>query len=398
MGPRGRPVPTLFVTQHNLEALLLYPRRPADVDHEASTLSQYRTPILCALITAVLIGGSAPFTKLLLDGAGPLALAALVSLGSGSGALLFSLFGTAAGTQRSHVEAPPGRSDIPWLIGVTVFGGVLAPVTLIFSLPGTPAATAALLLNFEAVATTLIAAAIFGEWVSRRVWVALGCITASCLLLTCDPVTGFGLSLPALGILLTCLFWAVDNNLGQRLSAKDPLLTISIKGIGAGIITLLFAVAAGEPFPDPVTTAAAMVIGFLCYGGLTSILFLLALRGIGAARAGSLLAVSPFFGVLFSLVLFAELPAGAFYVALPVMALGAWLLISEEHSHPHRHPPVVHEHRHRHDDLHHDHTHTVDDPPLSSATDEHSHVHAHAELVHEHPHQPDIHHRHPHRR
>nr|WP_301677377.1 DMT family transporter [Methanoculleus sp. FWC-SCC3] len=360
-------------------------------------MTQYRTPVLCALATAILIGGSAPFTKLLLADIRPLVLAALVSLGSGCGALLFSLTRTATGTRRSHIEAPPGRSEIPWLIGVTLFGGILAPVTLVYSLPGTPAATAALLLNFEAVATTLIAATIFGEWVSHRVWVALGCITASCLLLTWNPAAGLGLSLPALGILLTCLFWAVDNNLGQRLSAKDPLLVIVIKGIGAGTATLLVAVAAGEHLPAPTAVVAAMIVGFLCYGGLTSILFLLALRGIGAARAGSLLAVSPFFGVLFSLLLFAELPAGAFYVALPVMALGAWLMVSEKHSHPHRHPATVHEHRHRHDDLHHDHDHEAGDPPLSAAG-EHSHVHAHAELAHEHPHQPDIHHRHLHRR
>ena len=345
------------------------------------------------MITAVLIGGSAPFTKLLLGGTGPLALAALVSLGSGAGALLFSL----AGTRRSHMEAPPGRKEIPWLIGVTIFGGILAPVTLIQSLPGTPAATAALLLNFEAVATTLIAAAVFRESVSRRVWIALGCITASCILLTRDPAAGFGLSLPALGVLLTCLFWAVDNNMGQRLSAKDPLIIISVKGLVAGTITLIFALAAGEHLPDPATAAAAMAVGFLCYGGLTSILFLLALRGIGAARAGSLLAISPFFGVLFSLALFAELPAGAFYAALPVMVAGAWLLVSEEHAHLHRHPPVVHEHRHRHDDLHHDHPHATGDPPLSPSG-EHSHLHEHGEIVHEHPHQPDIHHRHPHRR
>ncbi|HQD26192.1 MULTISPECIES: DMT family transporter [Methanoculleus] len=359
-------------------------------------MAHYQVPVLCALITAVLIGGSAPFTKLLLGEAGPLALAALVSLGSGSGALLFSIIGAAVGTRRSYVEAPPGKGDLPWLIGVMVLGGFLAPVTLIFSLPGTPAATAALLLNFEAVATTLIAATIFREWVSRRVWIALGFITTACILLTWEPTGSLGLSLSALGILLTCVFWAIDNNLGQRLSAKDPLLVISIKGIGAGVITLILVLVTGEQFPDPSTIAAAMIVGFLCYGGLTSILFLLALRGIGAARAGSLLAISPFFGVIFSLLLFAELPAGAFYIALPIMALGAWLLVSEKHSHPHRHPAIVHEHRHRHDDLHHDHAHTADDPPLTS-TGEHSHMHAHDEIVHEHPHQPDIHHRHSHR-
>ena len=278
-----------------------------------------------------------------------------------------------------------------------LFGGLLAPVTLVHSLPGTPAATAALLLNFEAVATTLIAVTVFREWVSRRVWVALGCITASCLLLTWSPDAGTGLSLSALGILLTCLFWAVDNNLGQRLSAKDPFRVIFIKGTGAGTIVLFIALATGEHLPGLTATAAALVVGFLCYGGLTSILFLLALRGIGTARAGSFLAISPFFGVFFSFLLFAELPTSVFYVALPVMAVGAWLMASEEHSHPLRHPAVIDEHRHRHDDLHHDHTHRESDPPFSAAG-EHSHVHTHAELTHEHPHQPDIHHQHSHRR
>ena len=115
----------------------------------------------------------------------------------------------------------------------------------------------------------LIAVAIFRESVSRRVGVALGCITVSCLLLTRDPAAGPGLSLPALGVLLTCLFWAIDNNLGQRLSANDPLIVISIKGLAAGTITLLLAFAAGEHLPCPATAAAAMIVGFLCYGGLT---------------------------------------------------------------------------------------------------------------------------------
>jgi drug/metabolite transporter (DMT)-like permease len=279
---------------------------------------------------------------------------------------------------------------------VTIFGGLLAPVTLIFSLPGTAAATAALLLNFEAVATTLLAAAVFGEWVSRRVWVALGCITVACILLTRDPAGGLGLSLPRSAFCSPASSGASTTTWAAALG-KGSLQVISVKGIGAGTATLLIAVAAGEHLPDPATAAAGMAVGFLCYGGLTSILFLLALRGIGAARAGSLLAISPFFGVLFSLFLFAELPAGAFFIALPIMAIGAWLLVTEEHSHPHRHGTTVHEHRHRHDDLHHNHTHAAGDPPVNG-TGEHSHPHAHAEIVHEHPHQPDIHHRHAHRR
>jgi drug/metabolite transporter (DMT)-like permease len=356
---------------------------------------QYRTPILCALATAVLIGGSAPFTKALLNGVEPLALASLLYLGSGIGAVFFFCAEAAFRKKRRHVEARLAKGDLPWLIGVIVFGGVLAPVTLIYSLMDTPATTASLLLNFEAVATTLVAVLLFGEAVGNRVWAALGCITTSCILLSWSPGASFYFSLPALGILLTCLFWAADNNFGQRLSAKDPLLAITVKGLGAGAINLSLAFAVGETLPDATTGFAAMAVGFVCFGGLTSVLFLLALRGIGTARAGSLLSISPFFGVVLSLVLFAEVPDLLFYAALPVMALGAWLLISEAHAHQHRHLAIAHEHRHRHDDQHHDHQHLPGDPPLSS-TGEHSHPHVHAEIVHDHQHRPDIHHRHSH--
>ncbi|WP_245619036.1 hypothetical protein [Methanogenium cariaci] len=89
--------------------------------------------------------------------------------------------------------------------------------------------------------------------------------------------------------------------------------------------------------------------------------------------------------------------APAFFVALPVMAIGAYLLMTEHHSHPHCHPATFHEHRHDHDDLHHFHQHVGVEPPLS-ASGEHCHPpHQHEELVHDHPHKPDIHHRHSHK-
>ncbi len=139
--------------------------------------------------------------------------------------------------------------------------------------------------------------------------------------------------------------------------------------------------------------AIALGIGFFSYGGITSVLFLLALRGIGTARTGAILAVSPFFGVLIALVVFPDPLPPAFFIALPVMGIGAYLLMTENHSHIHTHPAVFHEHRHDHDDLHHDHHHMGFEPPISSFG-EHCHPHEHEELIHVHLHKPDIHHRH----
>lgn len=76
-------------------------------------LSRHRIPSLYALITALLIGGSAPFTKLLLGGTGPFALAALISLGSGSGALLFFLVGAVAGSGVTRLRLRPGGVTSP---------------------------------------------------------------------------------------------------------------------------------------------------------------------------------------------------------------------------------------------------------------------------------------------
>ena len=76
-------------------------------------------------------------------------------------------------------EAGIRMHDIPWLLVAIFAGGVIAPVLLMSSLAITPAATASLLLNFEGVATMIIAFAVFRESVGRRIWIALGIITVA---------------------------------------------------------------------------------------------------------------------------------------------------------------------------------------------------------------------------
>lgn len=343
-------------------------------------------PIIQALAAAALFGISAPISKALLGEVAPIPMAALLYLGSGIGTWLLTLF------QTRDAEAKLDRADVPWLLGALLAGGVAAPIVLMFSLQITPAATAALLLNFESIATTLIAALVFRESVGRQTWYSIFLIFASSVLLSLDPQSEWAFSAGALGILTACILWGIDNTFTRNISAKNPLTIVMVKGLGAGTISLVLALFVGQPLPSVVPLMGALLLGAVSYGvGIT--IYIHALRGLGAARTGALYSTAPFIGMVFSFFLFREAPDVRFIVAFIVMVIGTWLLVSEQHEHRHEHPEVTHEHRHHHGDDHHSHIHPTE---AASVDGHHSHPHQHETQEHQHGHTPDIHHRHEH--
>jgi drug/metabolite transporter (DMT)-like permease len=357
-------------------------------------------PVLCVLSAGALFAAGTPLAKLLLNDMQPLTLASVLYLGSAAGLLIFYIFsgflsGKTGKKQRHTKEAPLTKEDLPWLAGSVLFGSILSTVILMISLPHVPAVTASMLLSFEAVAGTAIAATIFHEPVGKRVWTALGLITLACLLLTYTPGAETGLSLGALGVILTCTCWGIDCNLGRKISSKDPVSIVLAKGLGAGIVLFILAEITGSHFPPLPEMIPAMIVGFFSFGGLMVTLYFYGLRGLGSARAGSIFGMNPAFGVIFSFIIFQDIPGAMFFLVLPLVALGLYLLATENHSHIHTHPAESHEHRHSHDDLHHDHEHSPGSPPVDK-NGHHSHIHTHEEFSHEHPHRPDIHHRHRH--
>lgn len=345
-------------------------------------------PMVQAILAALLFGASAPVSKLLLGDIEPIPMAAFLYLGSGIGLLLFRLM-QRLNKNYVQVEAQIKKDDLIWLIGAIIAGGVCAPIVLMFSLRDTPASTASLLLNFEGVATTLIAVIAFKEAIGKRIWLAVGAITIASILLSWNFNGNWGFSLGALGVLLACALWGVDNNFTRNISAKDPLITVTIKGLGAGSFSLLLALILRNHLPDFKIIAGAMLLGCFSYG-LSIVLFILAMRSLGASRTSAFFGTAPFIGTVLSFLLFHELPNIMFFVSLPIMIAGTVLILGEEHGHKHVHEHSEHEHRHRHDDEHHTHIHG-DDNNL-----EHSHIHVHSAVRHSHAHTPDIHHRHKH--
>jgi len=335
---------------------------------------------LQALLAALFFGASAPVSKIFLGDVPPVLMAAFLYLGSGAGISLVKLYQRISKDQK---EAGTRRADVKWLAGAIISGGILAPIVLMISLKNTPASTASLLLNFEGVGTTLIALFFFRESISRRALAAILVITLASIFLSTDFTSGFGFSLGALGVISACILWGVDNNFTRNISAKDPLTIVAWKGLVAGSFSLLLGLGLGQQLPAVSITLRIFLLGFISYG-LSTMLFIYAMRGLGAARTSALYGTAPLAGVILSIVIFRDPLTPLFGIAAVLMAAGALLLANEEHAHYHIHMPVVHEHRHSHDEFH---THEHDEKA-------HSHEHEHPQTEHEHGHMPDIHHRH----
>lgn len=337
--------------------------------------------ILYGLAGAALFGASAPFSKLLLARAEPLVLAGLLYLGGGLAAALASL-------AVHRPEAPLRKSDAGLLAGVLVAGGLLGPVLMLAGLARTSAVAGALMLNLEAPFTILLAVGLFREHLGARQALASSLVIGGAALMGLSPGEWRADPLGLAALAAACACWALDNNLTQKLSGRDPLAIVRVKALGAGALNLALGLAVGQHLPRAPSLGGALALGAGSYG-LSIVFAVLALRELGAARQAAFFATAPFAGALLAIPLVGERLRAPELGAMAAMAVGAFLLARERHSHSHVHEALVHEHVHVHD-AHHQHAH---DGPV---TEPHSHVHRHEPLTHEHPHVSDAHHHHSH--
>lgn len=341
-----------------------------------------------ALTAAGLFGASTPLAKMLVGDVNPWLLAGLLYLGSAIGLGLVILFERFFGGPKKRTNIP--KSDFPWLGLATLFGGVFGPILLMQGLALTPASNAALFLNFEGVLTSALAWFAFKEHYDRRIVVGMIFIVLG----------GVALSIPSGGITFNafqgplliigaCLCWGLDNNFTRKVSTSDAVVLTFIKGLVAGSTNCVLALLAGSSLPTVLVTTSSFMLGFFGYG-LSIVLFVLALRHLGASRTGAYFSTAPFLGSLLSILIFPDSISPHLIIAGSLMGIGVWLHLTENHSHEHTHERIEHSHPHVHDE-HHQHAH--DD---NSAVDGHTHSHVHEPMTHAHVHFPDIHHQHSH--
>ena len=281
--------------------------------------------ILLAILAAALYAINAPFSKILLDYMPSTLMAGFLYLGAGLGMVVIAGIRKLRKTDRQELKLT--RKELPYTVAMILLD-IAAPICLLLGLRSTTSANASLLNNFEIVATALIALFVFKEQISPRLWLGIVFVTLSCAVLSFEDMTSLQFSGGSLFILLACVCWGIENNCTRMLSSKDPLQIVLLKGIFSGLGSVIIGLCIGERITVWWSIPAVLGVGLVAYG-MSIYVYVYAQRQIGAARTSAYYAIAPFIGVLLSLIIFRNALSLAFWAAVALMAVGAWLASSD---------------------------------------------------------------------
>ena len=277
--------------------------------------------IAFAILAASLYAINAPFSKILLEFMPPTLMAGFLYVGAGIGMTFIALIQKVKKTDTKELKLT--KSELPYTIAMIILD-IAAPICLLVGLNATTAANASLLNNFEIVGTAIIALMVFKEKISPRLWFGIFFITLSCGMLSFEDVSSLHFSYGSLFVLLSAICWGFENNCTRKISSKDPLQIVLLKGIFSGIGSLIIGLYMGERTSSLWSIFAVLCIGFIAYG-LSIYFYVYAQRLLGAARTSAYYAVAPFIATILSLIILREIPDITYYFALVLMIIGALL-------------------------------------------------------------------------
>ena len=329
--------------------------------------------VILAFLAAVFYAINTPVSKFLLNNVTPTFMAAFLYLGAGVGVGIMYLFHIKKEEKAERLT----KQDLPYTIGMIVLD-IAAPIFLMIGIKMGTASNASLLGNFEIVVTTLMALLIFKEQVSGKLWIAIGFITLSSIVLSFEGSGSFQFSLGSLFVILATCCWGLENNCTRKISDKSTYEIVLLKGIFSGGGSFTIAMVLGEKIPEMIYIAIVMLLGFVAYG-LSIFLYIRAQRNLGAAKTSAYYAVAPFIGSFLAFVVNGEKLAVEYFIGLALMLVGTVFVVYDtminHHLHGHTHTIV-----HTHNGV--THTHMI--------THEHEHNHFGNEEGHGHKHEDYI--------
>ena len=296
-------------------------------------------------------------------------MASFLYLGAGIGVGIMYLFHVKKENKSERLT----KYDLPYVIGMIVLD-IAAPIFLMLGISIGSASNASLLGNFEIVATTLIALFIFKEKVTSKLWIAIGFITLSSIILTFEGIGSFNLSLGSVFVILAATCWGLENNCTRKISKKSTYEIVVLKGLFSGAGSFIAALLIGENIPSFKYFMYAVILGFAAYG-LSIFMYIRAQRDLGAAKTSAYYAAAPFIGTFLAFIINGEKLTIVYFVGLVFMLIGSAFVVYDtmvkHHTHEHSHIIV-----HTHNGV--THTHVI--------THKHGHNHWDSEDKHRHNH------------
>lgn len=329
--------------------------------------------IIFALLAAVFYAFNTPFSKFLLNNVAPTFMAAFLYLGAGIGVGIMYLYHIKKEEKSDRLT----KQDLPYTIGMIVLD-IAAPILLMIGIKMGTASNASLLGNFEIVVTALMALLFFKEKVSAKLWIAIGFITLSTIVLSFEGNGSFQFSIGSIFVILATCCWGFENNCTKKISDKSTYEIVMLKGIFSGGGSFTIALVLREKIPEMRYIAVVMLLGFVAYG-LSIFLYVRAQRDLGAAKTSAYYSVAPFVGSFLAFAVNGEKLGVKYFIGFALMLVGTVFVIYDtmikHHIHSHTHTIV-----HTHNGV--THTHVI--------THKHEHNHLRNEDRHDHKHKDYI--------
>lgn len=287
-------------------------------------------------MSAILFGASSTLNKITLEAINPLIVAGLIYFVGGIFLFIvhlsplhrkvLSLFETPTETETSI-----SKKDYRILALVILCGSIIAPLMLLHGLSEITAINAALLLSTESLFTVLIAFAFLQERGARKDYCGIFLLLLGVVFITTngefDRLTLTKEVVGSLLIIGACLFWGIDNNLSKFLSKKrDIVMVTGLKCSIGGAVLLVMSLLLRVSFIIPVTSIPYILSAGAFSIAFSILLFLFALREIGAMRTGVIFSTSSLFGAIFAFVILREAFTLIQLLAGLAMLLGVFIL------------------------------------------------------------------------
>ena len=279
-----------------------------------------------AILAAVMFGSVSVLAKPLVSSVDPILLASLVYIIS---AIALSPFAR----KQKHKFA---KRDILLILSIAICGAVIAPSLYFVGLTHASASDAALIANGEVFFSVLFAVVFFREKLRLVGWIAILLVLTGMVIITTNlNFTDFTLQqihYKDMLLILSMLFWALDNNLSRYLAQKMNVTNIAqMKSTIGGIMLLVIALLV---FKVDINVGTEQIIPILVLGSVgfaaSLYFFLQGLRRIGIVRTVTIFSMASIFGLVASSVFLAEQISLYQIIAAGIMILGVYLVSRKE--------------------------------------------------------------------
>jgi drug/metabolite transporter (DMT)-like permease len=222
------------------------------------------------------------------------------------------------------------------ILAISICGATIAPSLYFVGLTHASASDAALIANGEVFFSVLLAIVFFKERLGKIGYIATALVLAGMIIVTTDlnfsDFTLQQLHYQDMLLILSMLFWAVDNNLSRMLAQKIHVAKLAqVKSAIGG--TILFAIAVfgfGVPLNIQVSDIPPILVLGIVGFAASLYFFLQSLKRISTVRTVLIFSMSSVFGLGAASVFLQEQISWYQIMAAGIMIFGVYLMNRKE--------------------------------------------------------------------